>query len=44
LIEEKGYKGGSFPLLIQKEEEVENSTNKEGVGSPTTNPERTTIN
>jgi hypothetical protein len=44
LIEEKGYSGGTFPLLIQKEEEVENPTNKEGVSSPTTNPKKTTIN
>jgi hypothetical protein len=44
LIEKKGYKGELFPLLIPKEEEVKNPTNKEGVGSPTTNPERTTTN
>jgi hypothetical protein len=41
LIEEKGYRGGSFPLLIQKEEEVENLANKKGVDCPTTNPEKT---
>jgi hypothetical protein len=40
LIEEKGYRGGSFPLLIQKEE-VENLTNKKGVDCPSTNSEKT---
>jgi hypothetical protein len=44
LIEEKGYRGRCFPLMISKEEETENPTNKEGVGSPTTNSERTSTN
>jgi hypothetical protein len=34
LNKEKGYKGGSFSLLIQKEE-VDDPTNEKGVGSPT---------
>jgi hypothetical protein len=35
LKKKKSYKGGSFSLLIQNEEEVGNLINKKGVGSPT---------
>jgi hypothetical protein len=38
LIKGKSYNGGSFPLLIQKEEEVDDPRNKNGVSFSTINP------
>jgi len=41
LNNKKGYRGVSFPLLIQKEEEVVDPVNEKGVGSPTIDPKQT---
>jgi hypothetical protein len=41
LNKEKGYKGGSFPFLIQKEERMGDPKNKNRVGSLTTDPKQT---
>jgi hypothetical protein len=35
---DKGYKGGSFSLLIRNEEGIDDSKSKNGMNSPTTNP------
>jgi hypothetical protein len=41
LNKRKGYKGGSFPLLIQKKEEVNDLINEKGMGSLTVDPIQT---
>jgi hypothetical protein len=41
LNKEKGYREGSLPLLIRKEEGGDDPKNEKGVGSPTIDPKQT---